>query len=107
MATGFEATIFRQVICPCCGLQRGMTREVYGAQVLSRRNAWAFAREPRPFGKVFSTRGKGTLTPIGEFGPSDDPDGYYPLVKNHLLSAVREWRDKGWISKEELEELAA
>jgi len=80
-----------------------MVREVYGAQVISRRNAWAFNREVRPFGKVFSTSGKGTLMPIGEFGPDDDPDGYFPLVKHHLLSAFREWREKDWITDDDLQ----
>jgi len=105
MSAGYEPTIFRQVICPCCGLQRGMVREVYGAQVISRRNAWDYTREPRPFGKVFSTRGKGTLKIIGEFGPGEDPDGYFPLVKHHLLSAVREWRERGWLTDQDLQDV--
>jgi len=80
-----------------------MVRDVAGAQVLSRRNAWAFKREERPFGYIFSTMGKGTLERIGEFGPDNDPDVYFPLVKHNLLAALHEWREKGWITDQDLQ----
>lgn len=98
----FTPTIFRDVLCPLCGTSHGHRREMYGAQMIGRRNYWDFQRKDKPFGYIRSSAGKGTLETIGPFGPEDDPDGYFPLVKGHLLAVLREWQAKGWITSEEI-----
>lgn len=58
----------------------------------------------KPFGVIKDMsqgRGRGFQV-IGHFGPDDDPDGYYPLVKGRLLAVLREWQAKGWITAEEI-----
>ncbi|MCH8005423.1 MAG: hypothetical protein IH888_04225 [Planctomycetes bacterium] len=94
---------FRRVQCPCCGLNRGYTKKVN----VPRRNAWNFPRDPKPFGEILSSQGRGTLKVIGTFGPSDDPDGFFPLVKFNLLAAIAEYKEKGYFTPGELAELAA
>lgn len=96
-------TEFRRAQCPTCGLNRGYIKKVG----VGRRNAWAFERAPKPFGEILSTAGRGTLKVIGTFGPSDDPDGFFPLIKRNLLAAIAEYKEKGYFTPGELEELAA
>lgn len=82
-------------------MQRGIIKRI-GEAV---RNAWDFVRDPaKPLGVIQSSSGRGTLRTIGTFGPDDDPDEFYPRVKRNLLAGLREWRDKGWLTDEEIEE---
>jgi len=104
---------YRQVLCPLCGRGAGFHRTGgrkgpywdRGERV----NFWETVQsyqEDKPFGVIqdFSGgRGK-TLAVTGYFGPEDDPDGFFPLVKARLIRVVREWQRKGWLTPEELEE---
>ena len=40
---------------------------------------------------------------LGYFSPEEDTDGYFPLVKQALLNAMKDWVDKGWISRAEID----
>lgn len=93
-------TVFRQALCPVCGTGHSYRRELLkGNIVISRTNYWDWERDPeKPFGVIFETSGRGTLRSLGYFSPQEDPDGHFERVKRHLLAALREWRDKGWIS---------
>ena len=104
----------RQALCPVCGTAHGMkvTETIPGKpyMVLKRRNYWEITLEfdpQKPFG-VIQEVGMGmgrSFKVLGYFSPEEDQDGFFPLVKNRLLQAVREWRAKGWISEEEVKEL--
>jgi len=102
---------YRQAICPVCGRAAGyqVTERVPGKpyMVWKRENYWEKIRgfDPdKPFGviqDVSQGRGK-SFGVIGYFGPEEDTDGFFPLVKERLLAAVTEWVNKEWITKEEV-----
>lgn len=84
----------RQVLCPVCG--RGSSSLTF----------WLRLSKFDP-GKEFGViqeigLGRGNnFTVIGRFGPEGEPE-VYELVKDRLLQAVKEWRDKGWLSQDEI-----
>lgn len=105
-------TLYRQAFCPVCGTSHGteVTETVEGKPwiVLQRRNFWERTKEfdpDKPFGVIQETLGRGTFKLIGYFSPEEDQDGFFPLVKARLLAATREWFNKGWITREEIEEV--
>ena len=70
-------------------------------------NFWAATKgfDPdKPFGVIQEVGGgKGkSFRFLGYFGPGDDPDGYFPLVKGRLLAALGEWIAKGWLTADEV-----
>lgn len=101
---------YRQALCPVCGTAHGIevTDRVPGKPyiVLERRNYWERTKDfdpDKPFGVIQETIGRGSFRVLGYFSPEEDVDGFFPLVKARLLAATKEWLDKGWISREELE----
>lgn len=104
--------VYRQALCPVCGRGAGLKRVSYpsgsyGADPGEVVNFWAatLGFDPdKPFGVIQEVGGgKGkSFRMLGYFGPEDDPDGFFPLVKARLLAAVAEWLAKGWISAGEL-----
>lgn len=105
-------SLYRQAICPVCGVAHGseVTETVPGKPYikLARRNYWERTKDfdpDKPFGVVQETLGRGTFKVVGYFSPEEDVDGYFPLVKQRLIAAVKEWVNKGWIIKEEIEEI--
>lgn len=105
---------YRQAICPVCGVAHGteVTKTQPGKPYikLARRNYWERTLDFDPgksFGVIQETVGRGSFRVIGYFNPDEDKDGFFPLVKSRLLQAVKEWVDKGWISREEVEEVLA
>jgi|GEM_PF-2443026 hypothetical protein len=104
---------YRAAICPVCGRTAGRKRRKYpyehGDDSSASENFWEYTKhfDPnKPFGVIQAVGGgKGhSFQVLGHFGPEDDPDGYFPLVKARLLNAVKEWVAKGWISPEEADE---
>jgi len=102
---------YRTAICPVCGRAAGyqVTERVPGKpyMVLERQNFWEKTKEfvpDKPFGVIQDvSKGRGkSFKVIGYFNPEEDTDGFFPLVKGRLLAAMREWLDKGWISREEV-----
>lgn len=107
-------SLVRAAFCPVCGMSHGaeVTETVEGKpwMVLARRNYWEKTKEfdpDKPFGVIQESLGRGTFTLIGYFEPEQDVDGYFPLVKRRMLQAMKEWIDKGWITRNELEEVLA
>lgn len=105
---------YRQAICPVCGRSAGLKRVEYPAKGYysppATENFWQYTKDfdpNKPFGVIQEVGGgKGhSFRVIGYFNPEDDVDGFFPLVKARLLKAVREWRDKGWITEQELIDL--
>lgn len=79
----------------------------YGADPGESVNFWAATQgfDPdKPFGVIQEVGGgKGhSFRFLGYFGPDDDPDGYFTLVKARFLAALGEWLAKGWISAGEV-----
>lgn len=103
-------TEYRQAFCPVCGTSHGneVTERVEGKPYikLARGNYWDKTRNfspDKPFGVIQETMGRGTFRTIRYFQPEDDVDGFFPLVKERLMQACREWIEKGWMTREELE----
>jgi len=105
---------YRQALCPVCGTAHGMevTEIIPGKphMVLNRRNFWERTKDSdpnKPFGVIQEVgRGRGRSFKIkGYFSPREDEDGFFPLIKERLLQAVKEWLAKGWITEEEVREL--
>lgn len=102
---------YRSAICPVCGRAAGKKRLRYpydrDEDSSATQNFWEytlFFDPDKPFGVIQQVGlGKGkSFKVVGHFGPNDDPDGYFPLVKGRLLGAVREYLAKGWVTREEL-----
>lgn len=95
----------RRGLCPVCGKTAGTRLRDPNDPDSERINDLDFEREARPLGYVQEFGGRGSITTAEPFGPDDDPDGFFPRFKGHLLAAVREWHEKGWITDEELASL--
>lgn len=107
-------TEHRSAFCPVCFVSHGMVKDetVKGKPwiVLSTKNFWKKVQESdpdKPLGVIQETggvkgKGRNRFRTIGYFGPDDDPHGFFPLIKNRLLQALREWIAKGWIEPEEV-----
>ena len=105
-------SLYRQAFCPVCGTAHGtvVTETVRGKPyiVLGRGNYWNRTKDfdpDKPFGVIQETKGRGSFNLVGYFSPEEDIDGFFPLVKARLLQATKEWVDKGWIKREEIEEV--
>ena len=102
---------YRQAFCPVCGITHGteVTETVRGKPYikLKRRNFWERVKDydpDKPFGVIQETTGRGSFKLVGYFSPEEDEDNFYPLIKARLLQAVKEWMDKGWIARGEVDE---
>lgn len=111
-----EAGEYRSAFCPVCATSHGTKRLEYPYPATQNFWQWLNDRDgerglgkDEPFGVIQAVGlGRGhSFGVLGYFGPEDDPDGYYPLVKARLLQAVRRWLQKGWLSKEEIEGVLA
>lgn len=70
---------------------------------LRRGNYWDWVVKNSDPSKEFGViQEPGTLRMLGYFSPESDPDGYFPLVKQAMLNAIRVWVGKGWLTREEL-----
>ena len=103
---------YRQAFCPVCGTAHGVevTETAPGKRwiVFDKRNYWLRTKDfdpDKPFGVIQETSGRGSFKLLGYFQPEEDVDGFFPLVKARLIQACKEWVDKGWIKKEEIEEV--
>lgn len=107
---------YRQALCPVCGRAAGRKRLEYPKggywSPPATENFWEYTQDfdpNKPFGVIQEVgAGKGhSFKVLGYFNPEDDVDGFFPLVKRRLLNAVKEWLDKGWLTKEEVADLIA
>lgn len=105
-------SLYRQAICPVCGTSHGVevTETVRGKPYikLKRRNYWERVKDydpDKPFGVIQETTGRGSFKLVGHFSPEEDEDGFFPLVKGRLLQALKEWVDKRWIARGEVDEI--
>lgn len=104
-------SLYRSALCPVCGTAHGteVTETVPGKPYikLRRRNYWERVKDydpDKPFGVIQETTGRGSFKLVGYFSPEEDEDNFYPLIKARLLQAVKEWVDKKWIAREEVDE---
>lgn len=105
-------SLYRQAVCPVCGTAHGVeiTEAVRGKKYikLARRNYWERTKDfdpDKPFGVIQEAAGRGSFKLVGYFSPEEDVNGFFPLIKARLLQALKEWRDKDWISEEEIKEV--
>ena len=71
-------------------------------------NWWAATRDydpNKPFGVIHQQIGTGQLEFVGYFQPEEDQDGFFVPLKMRLLTAVREWMQKGWITDSDIQQV--
>ena len=104
-------TEWREAFCPVCGRTMGMRNifidpKRYWTKT-GMENKWkdtlAFTGD-KPFGVVKSSEGRGTLKTERYYDIDEDAEGYFPLMKARLLAVIKEWLDKDWVTREEVEE---
>lgn len=97
---GSNISEYRQVACPMCGTSHG---------IRNGKNYWSYTQNfdpDKPFGVIQEVGlGQGrSFRVIGTFGPEEDTETFN-LVKSRLLTVVGEWRDKGWITDEDIKKV--
>lgn len=99
---------FKEAFCPVCGYTHGKRNITVPGKPyikLSEENFWERTQHftgDKPFGVIKAGEGRGTMRFVRYYGIDEDNEGYFPLIKQRLLNVLREWRDKGWISQEEI-----
>ena len=103
-------TEWREAFCVLCGRTMGIrniTPEGKPWIKLGEKNRWKETLDftgDKPFGVVKTSEGRGTMKFERYYGIEEDEEGYFPSMKQRLLAVLREWQDKGWITKAEIEE---
>ena len=102
---------WREPFCPVC--RRNMAiRTIYRSPqkpymgIERQDNLWAKAQAYTGeihFGVVKSSEGKGTLKMERYYEIDEDSEGYFPLIKDRILTTLKEWLDRGWLTPEEIE----
>ena len=101
---------WKEAFCPGCGLSHGKINiyDIPGKPWLKtdQENFWARTRDyvPKPFGVIKETFGRGTMKLVRYYDIDEDTDGYFPHIKARLLTVVKEWVAKGWLTREEVEQ---
>jgi len=103
---------WKEALCPMCGNSHGMIN-IYTVPgkpwtKVGQENYWEKTRDfipDKPFGVVKSGEGRGTMELVRYYDIDEDTDGYFTPMKARLLQVLKEWLDKGWITREELEEV--
>ncbi len=101
--------IIYSVFCPMCGVvhsNRVIRDPARKNQIVSRVKFWegrSGGDAEHKYGVIQESQGRGTLRVIREFSPNEDPSGSFFFVKDRMLAAVKEWVEKGWIDKGEVE----
>lgn len=75
---------------------------------IGEQDLWAKATEftgETHFGVVFTSEGRGTMQFVRYYDLAEDTEGYFPSMKAQLLSVIGDWLNKGWITREEVEEV--
>lgn len=94
-----------QAFCPTCGRtiaeRRATVRSKLGA-LETTPYFDSIAWDPdKPFGVRLSTNGKGSFRDWAYISKEDAPE-LFEALKNRLLTACKEWLQKGWITEDEI-----
>ena len=99
-----------QALCPVCGRSipenRVTVRGTYGAietQPYFDSIQWDPAK---PFGMKMPANGKNSFAGWDYIDISEAPE-LFEALKKRFLDAIKEWVDKGWLSKKELQRIIA
>ncbi len=104
---------WKEAFCVLCGRTMGMktTYVVPGKPyfgISEQANRWEETKEftgEKPFGVIKSSEGRGTMKFERYYGIDEDTEGYFIFMKQRLLNILKEWLAKGWLTKEELDEI--
>ncbi len=102
---------WKECFCPLCGRTMGM-RTVLRAPgkpymgIARRENKWEERGEytgEEHFGVVRSSEGRGTLKTERYYEIDEDVEGFFPPMKARLLAIIGQWKDKGLLTREEVD----
>lgn len=101
-----QSKLYYRWLCPVCGKAHGMRVTKKAAYLVLERKPYVETINwipEKPFGVivVYEGRGKG-VTLVGYFQPGQDPDNFFPKVKERFLDALKEWLQKGWLTDSEV-----
>ena len=97
--------------CPICGMAHGTraTKKVRNYIILEQApylETVTFESD-KPFGVILEAMGRGKGKEVKAYlSPEDRPEDFL-MVKTRMLTALKEWIDKGWIEKETAMEMIA
>lgn len=104
------ANEWKEPFCPMCRRNMGKKNILIEPNKpwtkTGEENLWekalAFTGETH-FGVVKSSEGRGTMQFVRYYEIEEDSEGYFPPMKAQLLAVIKEWLDKGWLTREEVE----
>lgn len=94
-------------LCPCCGRAIPENRAIkVGSVTVDRINYFGSIEwDPdKAFGVRYIASGRGSFRDTEPIDPEDAP-GLFAGVKKRFLDALGEWKNKGWISQEEVDSI--
>lgn len=103
---------WREAFCPLCGRTMGM-KNIYIEPSkpwtkTGEENRWETTQEftgEKPFGVIKSSEGRGTMKFERYYDIDEDTEGFFRFMKQRLLSVIKEWIEKGWLNKKDIEDI--
>ena len=100
---------WKEAFCFLCGRSMGKKNITIAGKPWMKRgeeNMWEKTREftQKPFGVIKSSEGRGTMEFVRFYDIDEDTEGYFPPIKARLLVVIKEFIERGWITREEVEE---
>lgn len=99
---------FFGALCPVCGRWLPSDRALKVGNTTIGRVGYFDSIEwdkDKPFGVAFQAGGRGSLNNWRYIGPEEDSE-LFEALKGRLLQAVKEWREKGWLSDEDISSIS-
>jgi len=91
-------------ICPCCGRTVPQDRALKVGNITIGRVGYFDSIDWDPnksFGVAYQTGGRGSFTNWRHIGPDEAPE-LFEALKARFIQAIKEWRQKGWLAKEDI-----
>lgn len=100
---------WREAFCPMCRRNMGMKNILTVPNKpwtkVGQENLWEKVvgwEGETHFGVIKSSEGRGTMRFVGYYEIDGDVEGYFPFIKNRILSVLQDWLNAGWIAPEEI-----
>ena len=105
--TPANVTILFSALCPVCGRTISEFRALRVGYVTIGKVRYFDSIDWDPnkaFGVKYQAGGRGSFQEIEQIQPEHAPELFH-AVKTRLLQALKEWVQKGWIDKKELDDI--